>query len=69
MLYGTRNSFEFTVGNSYLLKPSYLFGSFFSFLSLGSFLGFLASLLPFFSLDIGITQLCLLVKASIFCYQ
>jgi hypothetical protein len=36
---------------NYLVRPSYLFGSFFSFLSLGSFLGFLASLLPFFSLD------------------
>jgi hypothetical protein len=37
-------------------------------LSLGSFLGFLTSLLPFFSLDISITQLGLPVKAPTFCY-
>ena len=55
LLYPTRNFYEFAL--HYLPKPSYLFGSFFSFLSLGSFLGFLTSLLPFFSLDISITQL------------
>ena len=65
LLYLTRNSH---LNLSYLVKPSYLFGSFFSFLSLGSFLGFLASLLPFFSLDISFTQLGLLVKATTFCY-
>lgn len=65
LLYPTRNSH---LNLSYLVKPSYLFGSFFSFLSLGSFLGFLASLLPFFSLDISFTQLGLLVKAATFCY-
>lgn len=37
--------------------PSYLFGSFFSFLSLESFLGFLVSLLPFFSFDMSFLQL------------
>jgi|GEM_PF-5910565 len=65
LLYPTRNSH---LNLSYLVKPSYLFGSFFSFLSLGSFLGFLASLLPFFSLDISFTQLGLPVKATTFCY-
>lgn len=66
LLYPTKTSYQ--VNLCYLPKPSYLFGSFFSFLSLGSFLGFLASLLPFFSLDISFTQLGLLVKATTFCY-
>jgi len=67
-LYPTKTFDKVALLHDYLPKPSYLFGSFFSFLSLGSFLGFLASLLPFFSLDISITQLGLPVKASTFCY-